>query len=150
MIISGYYPGFRGYQPGYYNPYARFGYPGYSPLNYNLLNRNLLTRPLTFRPVAVPAPVAAKDEVASLTQGTQYHFRIIHLQPFNKVLGHFWGPAYTQVFQILSCVNHSLDPTVSYGIAFIGNDQLYFFQPCKFLANFDQKLVVPNNSKQLF
>ena len=75
MIISGYYPGFRGYQPGYYNPYARFGYPGYSPLNYNLLNRNLLTRPLAFRPVAVPAPVAAKDEAASLTQGTQYHFQ---------------------------------------------------------------------------
>ena len=75
MIISGYYPGFRGYQPGYYNPYARFGYPGYNPLNYNLLNRNLLTRPLAFRPTAVPAPVADKDEAASLTQGTQYHFQ---------------------------------------------------------------------------
>merc|ERR1719330_1462568 len=71
----GYYPGFRGYQPGYYNPYARFGYPGYNPLNYNLLNRNLLTRPLAFRTTAVPAPVADKDEAASLTQGTQYHFQ---------------------------------------------------------------------------
>ena len=70
MIISGYYPGFRGYQPGYFNPYARFGYPGY-----NLLNRNLLTRPLAFRPTAVPAPVAAKEEATSLTQGTQYHFQ---------------------------------------------------------------------------
>ena len=72
MIISGYYPGFRGFQPGYYNPYARFGYPGY---NLNFLNRNLLTRPVAFRPLAVPAPVAAPQDEASLTQGTQFHFQ---------------------------------------------------------------------------
>merc|ERR1719210_1002464 len=68
----GYYPGFRGFHPGYYNPYARFGYPGY---NLNFLNRNLLTRPLAFRPLAVPAPVAATQDEASLTQGTQFHFQ---------------------------------------------------------------------------
>ena len=65
MIISGYYPGFRGFHPGYYNPYAQFGYPGY---NLNFLNRNLLTRPLAFRPLAVPAPVAApQDEAMSVS-----------------------------------------------------------------------------------
>ena len=72
MIISGYYPGFRGFHPGYYNPDAQFGYPGY---NLNFLNRNLLTRPLAFRPLAVPAPVAAPQDEASLTQGTQFHFQ---------------------------------------------------------------------------
>ena len=68
-MLLGYYPGFRGYQPGYYNPYARFGYLGFNPL----------ARPLAFRPLPVPAPVApvaaAKDEAASLTQGTQFHFQ---------------------------------------------------------------------------
>ena len=77
MIFSGgYYPGFRGYQPGYYNPYAGFGYLGYNGYNgYNLLNNNFLTRPLAFRPAAVPAGVPATQEEASLTQGTQFHFQ---------------------------------------------------------------------------
>ena len=77
IFSGGYYPGFRGYQPGYYNPYAGFGYLGYNGYNgyNNFPARSLLTRPLAFRPAAVPARVPATEDEASLTQGTQFHFQ---------------------------------------------------------------------------
>ena len=68
-MLSGYYPGYRGYQPGYYNPYAysNYRYLGYNPYHYNLLSAPVRA------PVAAPAPAPALP--AGVTQGTQYHFQ---------------------------------------------------------------------------
>ena len=75
-IFVGYYPGFRGYHPGLYNPY-NFGW-GYN--NYNQFNSPLrypwqvarLPQPQPAHQAAAPAPA---NPNVDMTPGTQYHFQ---------------------------------------------------------------------------